>query len=166
MEKKMARIIKEGRIADDAWQWVAADEALTPERLAGDENLLLPLPLWLAHRQGRDRTRTGVWLASDDPVDALLPWLAELPLIAIHFPVFTDGRGYSLAQLLRRHGYGGELRAVGDVLRDQIYFLHRCGFDSFRLREGQPLEEALVAFSDYSWAPVTGRQHPGDASGG
>jgi uncharacterized protein (DUF934 family) len=160
MEKSMPRIIKDGRISDDPWHWVPADESLAPECLAGDEHLLLPLPLWLAHRQGRDRTRTGVWLAPDDPVDALLPWLAELPLIAIHFPVFTDGRGYSLARLLRgRHGYGGELRAVGDVLRDQIYFLHRCGFNAFGLRADQPLDEALAAFSDYAWVPVTGRAH-------
>src|SRR6266705_4885867 len=101
MEKRMPRIIKDGQVTDDAWQWVPADAALTPERCAGDEHLLLPLPLWLAHRDSRDRARTGVWLAPDDPLEALLPWLAELPLIAIHFPVFTDGRGYSLARLLR-----------------------------------------------------------------
>jgi uncharacterized protein (DUF934 family) len=157
MEKSMPSIIKDGRIAENAWQSVAADEASMHERVARDAHLLLPLPLWIAHRDRRDRARTGVWLAPDDPVEPVLPWLAELPLIAIHFPVFTDGRGYSLAQLLRRHGYGGELRAVGDVLRDQIYFLHRCGFDAFRLREDQPLEEALAAFRDYSWVPVTGR---------
>lgn len=154
----MSRIIKDGRIIDDPWQRIAAGAALDPELLEGGGKLLLPLPLWLAHRDGRDPIRTGVWLAPDDPVDPLLPWLAELPLIAIHFPVFTDGRGYSLARLLRgRHGYGGELRAMGDVLRDQVYFLHRCGFDAFRLREGQPLEEALAAFRDYSWVPVTHR---------
>lgn len=151
----MARIIKDGRIADDTWQWIAKDEALTPERLAGSAHLLLTLPLWLAHREGREPTRTGVWLAPNDAVDALLPWLGALPLIAIHFPVFTDGRGYSLARLLRaRHGYRGELRAVGDVLRDQIYFLHRCGFDAFSPRTDQSLEEALAAFSDYAWEPV------------
>jgi uncharacterized protein (DUF934 family) len=154
----MARIIKDGQIADDPWQWIAADAALTLERLAGDEHLLLPLPLWLAHRDGRDRTRTGVWLAPDDPVDGLLPWLAELPVIAIYFPVFTDGRGYSQARLLRdRHGYIAELRAVGDVLRDQVYFLHRCGFNAFRPRADQPLDEVLAAFLDYSWMPITNR---------
>jgi uncharacterized protein (DUF934 family) len=158
MEQSMARVIKDGRIADDIWQWVATDETLTAECLAGNGHLLLPLPLWLAHREAREPSRTGVWLAPDDPVDALLPWLGELPLIAIHFPVFTDGRGYSLARLLRgRHGYYGELRAVGDVLRDQIYFLHRCGFNAFSLRTDQPLEEALAAFRDYDWVPVTSR---------
>ncbi len=157
----MARVIKDGRITDDTWQWIAKDEALTPERLAGDQRLLLPLPLWLARREGRKPTRTGVWLAPNDAVDPLLPWLDVLPLIAIHFPVFTDGRGYSLARLLRgRHAYAGELRAVGDVLRDQIYFLHRCGFNAFSLRADQPLEEALAAFRDYAWVPVSGRPAP------
>jgi uncharacterized protein (DUF934 family) len=97
-----------------------------------------------------------VWLGPDDDVAPLLPWLATLPLIAIRFPVFTDGRGYSLARLLRgRHGYAGELRAVGDVLRDQLYFLQRCGFDSFALRADQPPEEP--------WRPSTttaGRRSP------
>jgi len=154
----MSRIIKDGRIADDPWLWVAAGEVLAPERLAGHQHLLLPMPLWLAHREGGDPTRTGVWLAPTDSVEPLLPRLGELPLIAIHFPVFTDGRGYSLARLLRgRHGYSGELRAVGDVLRDQIYFLHNCGFDAFCLRADQALEEALGAFGDYAWTPVAGR---------
>ena len=161
----MPRIIKDGQIADDPWQRMSADDALAPERLAGDEHLLLPLPLWLAHREDRDRTRTGVWLAPDDPVEPLLPWLGALPVIAIHFPVFTDGRGYSLARLLRdRHGYGGELRAVGDVLRDQIYFLHRCGFDAFCLRADQPLDEALAAFGDY--APFSPREKGRGAKAG
>lgn len=158
MEKSMPRIIKDGRIADDPWRWVTTDEVMTPECLAGDEHLLLPLPLWQDQQDRHDRARTGVWLAPDDPFIALLPWLAELPLIAIHFPVFTDGRGYSLARLLRsRYAYAGELRAVGDVLRDQIYFLHNCGFDAFCLRADQAPEEALGAFGDYAWTPVAGR---------
>jgi len=82
-------------------------------------------------------------------------------VIAIQFPVFTDGRDYSLARLLRgRHGYGGELRAVGDVLRDQIYVLLRCGFDAFSPRVDQSLEEALAALGGYVWVPVTGRAQP------
>jgi uncharacterized protein (DUF934 family) len=81
-----------------------------------------------------------------------------LPVVAIHFPTFTDGRGYSLARLLRqRHGFGGDLRATGDVLRDQIYLLHKCGFSSFALREDQDPEEALAALRDYSWTPVVER---------
>lgn len=148
----MSRLIRDGQFIEDCWRWLDAGEAPVP---APGERLILPLAVWQAHRPGLDAALTGVWLAPDDDLAPLLPWLATLPLIAIRFPVFTDGRGYSLARLLRgRHGYAGELRAVGDVLRDQLYFLRQAGFDSFALRADQPAEEALAAFRDYRWAPL------------
>jgi len=68
----------------------------------------------------------------------------------VHFPKFTDGRGYSTARLLReRHGYDGELRAFGDIGRDQIFFLNRVGFDSFVIGEGRSAEDALTGFDDF-----------------
>jgi uncharacterized protein (DUF934 family) len=71
-------------------------------------------------------------------------------LIAIDFPTFVDGRGYSSARLVReRLGYRGELRAVGDILRDQVFYLLRCGFDSLLLREDQDVDAALAAFGDF-----------------
>lgn len=71
--------------------------------------------------------------------------------ICIDFPKFSDGRGYSAARLLReRHGYKGELRAVGDVLIDQLFFMKRCGFDTFALRDDQELEVAIDAFSTFT----------------
>ncbi len=71
--------------------------------------------------------------------------------IEVLFPKFGDGRGYSIARLLReRHGYRGELRAVGQVARDNLYFLERCGFDSFLLRDGEDAQEALRGFEDFS----------------
>lgn len=148
----MSRLIRDGQFIEDCWRWLDADEAPAP-----GERLILPLASWQARRPGLDAALTGVWLAPDDDLAPLLPWLATIPLIAIRFPVFTDGRGYSLARLLRgRHGYAGELRAVGDVLRDQLYFLQQAGFDSFALRADQPAEEALAAFRDYRWAPLAG----------
>lgn len=153
----MSRLICRGELVEDRWQWVDADEALVAARLEAGGRFILPLDLWCAHRHTLDAARAGVWLGPDDDVAPLQPWLATLPLIAIRFPVFTDGRGYSLARLLRgRHGYAGELRAVGDVLRDQLYFLQRCGFDAFQLRADQPPADALAAFQDYSWAPLSG----------
>ena len=147
----MSRLICRGELVEDRWRWIDDDEAP-----AAGERLILPLARWCAQRAGLDATRSGVWLGPDDALAPLLPWLATIPLIAIRFPVFTDGRGYSLARLLRgRHGYAGELRAVGDVLRDQLYFLQRAGFDSFALRADQPAEEALAAFRDYRWAPFS-----------
>ena len=72
-------------------------------------------------------------------------------VIAIHFPKFSDGRGYSIGRLLReRHGYKGELRAVGEVARDHLHAMEQCGFNAFQLREGEDPQEALTGFSDFS----------------
>jgi uncharacterized protein (DUF934 family) len=92
----------------------------------------------------------GVRVASDKlPGDIAEP--GRLALIAIEFPRFSDGRGYSIARLLRdRHGFTGELRAVGWVLRDQLYYMERCGFTAFELQPGKPLESALEAFGEFS----------------
>ena len=87
---------------------------------------------------------------SDDPV-LIANDLDKLALIAVEFPAFTDGRGYSTATLLReRYGYKGELRAVGDVLRDQIFLMSRSGFTTFALRNDQSVDKALAAFNDFS----------------
>ena len=91
----------------------------------------------------------GVRIASDKlPSDIAEP--RRLALIAIEFPRFTDGRGYSIARILRREGFTGELRAVGWVLRDQLHYMARCGFDAFELQPGKSLESALEAFSEFS----------------
>ena len=93
----------------------------------------------------------GVRLSPADDPALIANDLDKLALIAIEFPAFTDGRGYSAATLLReRYGYKGELRAVGDVLRDQIFLLSRVGFTTFALREDQNVEKALAAFNDFS----------------
>ena len=77
--------------------------------------------------------------------------VAALPVIAVDFPRFADGRGYSIARLLRdRHEYKGELRAVGDIARDQLYFLHQVGFDAFVLREGKDAQDALASLRDFT----------------
>lgn len=86
----------------------------------------------------------AVLLHPDDDPQVLQPWLDSLPLIALQFPRFSDGRAYSQAYLLRaRHGFEGELRAVGDVLRDQLAAMRHCGFSSFAIREDKSAEEAL-----------------------
>jgi uncharacterized protein (DUF934 family) len=88
--------------------------------------------------------------AGDDP-GALAASLDRLQAVAVNFPAFGDGRGYSIARLLReRYGYRGELRAIGEVARDHLYFMAQCGFDAFQLRAGEDAQEALAAFSDFS----------------
>jgi uncharacterized protein (DUF934 family) len=86
----------------------------------------------------------------DDPA-LVAGRLAGAARVEVNFPKFGDGRGFSIARLLReRHGYRGELRAVGQVTRDHLYFLERCGFDAFELREGEDAAEALAGFEDFS----------------
>ncbi len=89
---------------------------------------------------------------TDDPA-ALGERLARAARVEVNFPKFGDGRGYSIARLVReRHGYRGELRAVGQVARDNLQFLERCGFDAFLLRDGEDPYEALRGFEDFSVA--------------
>ena len=122
------------------------------------------------------RGEAGVWLAPHEDPQALAPDVARLPLIAIDFPQFTDGRGYSHARLLRqRYHYTGELRAIGDVQRDQLYFLGQCGFDAFAIPDGRDAARALRGLDDFSdgyqasvarrprFANAARPQRPGDA---
>lgn len=115
---------------------------------ANAEPILLPLALYLAQSQPAVH---AVWLSpADDPI-ALVPHLNAVPLIAIDFPVFNDGRGYSTAAVLRsRYRYRGDLRAIGDVLIDQLFFLRRVGFSSFALRADQDRDRAVKALRTFS----------------
>lgn len=138
-------------VDDDPWRWVREASEPLP-----DGPLLLPLELWRARQNadvltGRSDTRDGLWLAPDDEPEQLAPWLAGLPLIALEFPSFRDGRAYSQAYLLRtRLGWQGELRAVGDVLRDQLSHMRQCGFDAFAVREDKSAADALKGLSGIS----------------
>lgn len=129
-------------VEHDAWQLVRELEGPLPEGA-----LILPLQRWLAQPSGYH----GLWLGPDDEVEALQLWLGVLPLIAIDFPSFRDGRGYSQAYLLRtRLGWQGELRAVGDVLRDQLSHMRQCGFDRFAVREDKSALDALKGLQGMS----------------
>jgi uncharacterized protein (DUF934 family) len=89
---------------------------------------------------------------TDDPA-SFADRLGRAARVEVNFPKFGDGRGYSIARLLReRYGYKGELRAVGEVVRDHLYYMENCGFDAFLLREGEDAEEALTGFKDFSEA--------------
>jgi len=148
----MTTLIKGRTVAADTWRTLAADAA-NAEDLPDTGDLIVPLSLWLAqHSALRARAgRTGVWLQpAEDPGQlAKAPPVPEL--VAVHFPVFHDGRGYSTARLLReRYAFRGELRAIGDVLRDQLFELARCGFDAFELRADQDVDAALKAFDDFT----------------
>ncbi|KZY83862.1 oxidoreductase, partial [Oleiphilus sp. HI0069] len=98
-----------------------------------------------------DASEVGVWLDSDEEPEALAPYLDKLPAIAINFPKFVDGRGYSYARILRdRLNFEGEIRAIGDILHDQLFYLKRCGFDAYAVREDKDIEVAQEGLSDFT----------------
>jgi uncharacterized protein (DUF934 family) len=158
----MPPLIKDGAVTGD--RWTLLPEAYSLTDLPDHGPVIVPLPLWLAERSAlRARGEVGVLLAPGDDPAELGGDLATLPVIAVDFPQFTDGRGYSTARLLReRHRYPGELRAVGDVLRDQLYALAECGFDAFVVREDRDAADALAGLADFDglYAPTARTPQP------
>ncbi|GAA3949352.1 DUF934 domain-containing protein [Allohahella marinimesophila] len=156
----------EAKLVDHEWSRLEKD--LSPEALGSQVEQALKsaygvLVYWedalaaglegaqVQHDLGLTADNFGVWFDSDDEVEALGKGAQQFPLIALHFPKFVDGRSYSSAYLLRsRFGFTGELRAVGDVLVDQLFFMRRCGFDAFELRADKLVEDALTALNAFS----------------
>lgn len=143
----MAQLIRNQAVAVDAWKMLELQEGETPESVvlpAGD--VIFPLAVWRARKAEiiSCHKRIGLLLQPDERVEEVAGDLDYFIVIAVHFPRFVDGRGYSTAALLRqRHRYQGELRAVGDVLHDQLFFMKRVGFDSYALKDGKDLVHAI-----------------------
>ena len=136
-------IISDGSVRQDSW--VVVPRPADGDSLAlPDQPALIPADLWLAGKEHFDgREDIGVWLDSHDEPEMLAGVVNELPIIAVNFPKFSDGRGYSIARILReRLQYRNELRAVGDVLLDQLQFMKRCGFDTYVLRADKDISKA------------------------
>lgn len=140
-------VIKNGQPADSAWQHLEDDDQ------PGAAPFTVSLNRWL--ESGKNLAQlgqpVGVRLAAADDPAALAGDVASLPLIVLDMATFTDGRAFSQARLLRdRYGYTGELRARGDFLRDQMFFLRRVGVDAFEFPEGTDLQDRLKAFDEFS----------------
>jgi uncharacterized protein (DUF934 family) len=132
--------------------------ALVANEWTQQDKQILPLAEFLTAMAAGEPVATRAVLLKpvDQDLNPLLPYLAQLPLIAIEFPNTGDGRGFTLGRQLReRHGYKHELRAVGMVRVDQIYFLARCGFDAFDLAEGEDPDLALAQLHRFSVAYQT-----------
>ncbi|OON63743.1 oxidoreductase [Massilia sp. KIM] len=147
------QIIKGREIVDDDWSVLRLGEDAAPETVevpAG--KIIVPLAVWKAQRNAlADRPALGVWFAPDQLAAEIKDDLHRFAVIAVDFPKFSDGRGYSIAfNLRRRLGYAGELRAIGDVLRDQLFQMHRCGFDAYATRQDRSIVDALKGLSVFS----------------
>ena len=141
-------LIKDGRLAEDSWVHLDDEATLSPE-----VRPIVSLERWQAeHATLRQRNAPlGIRLKSDQSPAEIADDIAQFAVIALDFPKFTDGRAYSAARLLReRYGYTGELRAIGNVLRDQFLFMQRCGFDSFEVEDAKAAEawaDSIAAIS-------------------
>jgi uncharacterized protein (DUF934 family) len=140
-------LLKEGRFIADGWRHLE-DADVVPE----SEAVTISLKRWSSERNGlyRRSGRLGLRLPNDAAPMTLARDAERFDLITLTFPRFTDGRAYSQARVLRgRLGFRGELRATGDVLRDQLLFMRRCGIDAFAVSERAVAENWLAAFEDF-----------------
>jgi uncharacterized protein (DUF934 family) len=142
-------LIKAGHLVADPWRTLADDEAVPNDRpvIVSWKRYQAERAAWVARGQP-----LGVRVPPEVPADAIAAALPHLALVALEFPKFADGRAFSTARLLReRHGFKGEVRAVGEVLRDQLLFMARCGFDAFEIADARTAD-ALHAFREITVA--------------
>ena len=147
---------------------LTGEQTVTPEQIAGTEipttgNIVLPLSVYASKKDAlvsrMDTGSAGIWLDTHEKIEDLITAVGDvnkLPIIAVHVERFADGRIFSLGTLLRtRYGFKNELRAFGDVLRDQLFFLKRSGFTSFQIRADRSATDAIASLNDFS-APYQG----------
>ncbi len=164
MASKTAKLWKDGAFQADSWQDWPQEDALGPLEPGADA--LVPLALFVADPEVflARKGRLGVRVAPGEDVTVLASHLPNIALIALDFPRFTDGRNYSAARLLRqRLGYDGEIRAVSDVLADQIALMRRCGIDAYLVTHGptqKALEAGRIAEVRHYYQPVSGTEIP------
>ena len=150
----MPKLLKDKSIVDNGWQVLAKDfTGALP-----DAPCFVPLDYWLANKQNLQNPETiGVWLDAEQEPEEIAGDIEKLLHLAVNFPTFMDGRGFSIARLIRdRYQFTGELRAIGQIVPDQLFYLSRCGFDAFCLdalevdheaEASHKLEDYLATFS-------------------
>ena len=150
----MQKIIKDRQIIDSHWNYVLP-ESLSQENLQlPDGDIVISVSDWQTFRDQclTHPGKLGLILRSNEEPLCIQNDLKHFEMIAIDFPVFGDGRGYSSAREVRtKYEYKGEIRATGDVLRDQLHLMERCGFNAFEVRKDRDLEEAMSGFSDFTF---------------
>ena len=148
----MPKLIKNGEIVENTWTLIAKSEGDASAVDVPAGQVIVPLAVWIAQKaQLKNRADVGVWLDSDETAEQLAEEAKTLPLIGVNFPGFMDGRAFSTARLLReRYGFKGELRAVGNFIRDQLCYLRRCGVNAFAFSNPEAnLDEAVKSLNDF-----------------
>ncbi len=153
----MRKLTNDGSLTSDDWAVLPKDEAFDPASVSG--------PTLVHWSQAQDQARMleagnkiGIWIDTETPDEALASIPLQIPVIAIHIPTFTDGRGFSLARMLReQRGFTGEIRALGNYIQDQLFYMRRCGFDAYIIEEiadAESMRRSLMDFSDSYQAAV------------
>ena len=141
------KIIKDKQIVDDNWTHVSDNDTITP----GD--ITLSLARWKKEKSALNKHagKIGIRLSPADPIEDTADDLSSISLIALEFPAFTDGRSFSQARILRnRYHYKNEIRALGDFMPDQVFYLSRVGVNAFQLKDPAQLDAALATMTDFT----------------
>jgi uncharacterized protein (DUF934 family) len=143
----MPTIIKDNAIMESIYAVIDAEAA------ADQPGAILPLAVFVENRDAlKGRSDLGLLIAADEEVESIADDLAQFTVIALNFPAFTDGRALSSANLLRRrYNYTGELRATGDVRRDQLEQMSRCGFNAFEIGQDQDIDKCLLGLKGFTY---------------
>jgi uncharacterized protein (DUF934 family) len=142
-------LIKDGQIAQDTWRALSDEDSVI-----GNGPIIISFERWRDSRDALKRHNgpLGIRMKSDQPPALIADDIDRFDLIALEFPTLQDGRAFSYARLLReRYGFKGDLRAVGDVYKDQLFFMQRCGFSSFELPAGRDPQDAMGALKTFSF---------------
>jgi uncharacterized protein (DUF934 family) len=153
----MSKIIKDRAVVDDDWEILQLSEDDSADSIEVPEGkIIVPLKVWQLQRENllarvKNHADIAVWFSSNEQAKELSSDLSLFTLLAVDFPKFADGRGYSIAYNLRtRFNYAGELRAIGDVLRDQLFYMQRVGFNAFAVRADKNIHDAIKGLTDFS----------------
>ena len=140
-------LLKDGKLVEDTWAHLS-DGAVVPDTGA----VVVSLDRWQRDRDALvSRTDSiGVRLSADQSPELIKSDIGELALVELEFPAFTNGRAYSYARLLHRYGFTGEIRAVGNVLRDQYWNMLRCGFNALEIKAGETEADWLGTVSNFT----------------
>ena len=138
-------------VVTDSWTLIN-DEAFTEGASAPAGDIIVPLALYLEHQDAliKRSEQVAIQINGDDDLSSVLDALDQFPLIAVDFPAFRDGRGFSIARLLQRAGYKGQIRATGDIGRDRLAYMVRCGFNAIKIDDETYTPEMLSAFDEMS----------------
>ncbi len=153
----MRKLTKDGTLTADDWTVLPKDETFDPASVSGPT--LVHWAQAQEHLQALDAGKQiGIWIDTESSDESLASLPLNVPVIGIHIPTFTDGRGFSLARMLREQKkFAGEIRALGNYMQDQLFYMRRCGFDAFVIDDSanaESMRRSLMDFSDSYQAAV------------